>query len=344
VVNDGGLVLLALVLIVVPGLFAARAVSRRARGAQGQPRARGGGIVSGWLAHRRALRLKEHDRETGMLRDKAKHEHRLREQAERDRRAADRARGGKTVPGEAWTTEATDQPWPESPSGDRPAGRWTAMRPRWIRLRPESPPPGAGSRPPGPQAPPGGGPGGPAAPPAGTPRPPGSPVTTDGPGARRPPGPARTPEPPARGANDPRPAPGPTEPDILEGVIVTTLPDTPGTLAVPGVEMIIEGANALRRYMLAGNALAKLRGVAGIEAAGDCLAGTVTALAREMSEPAQHYGHEVTEPLAMSAVHFSAASLGLAEVEGRLRAVIRAAEELRASGVQAPHHEQFQVQ
>lgn len=122
---------------------------------------------------------------------------------------------------------------------------------------------------------------------------------------------------------------------------MTIQPDSPGTLAVPGVEMIIEGANALRRYMLSGDARAKLRGVLGIEAAGDCLAGTVRALSTAMAEPGQHYGPEVTEPLAMSAVHYSAASLGLSEVEGRIAAIVRAAEDLRDRGVQAPHHSQM---
>lgn len=124
---------------------------------------------------------------------------------------------------------------------------------------------------------------------------------------------------------------------------MTVMPDAPGALTVPGVEMIIEGAAALRRHMLNGNAQAKQRGVIGIGLAADALAGAVRATARDMAEPGQHYGPEVTEPLAMTAVHFSAASLALSEVEGRIRAIIRAAEELRASGIQAPHHDQMTV-
>jgi hypothetical protein len=122
---------------------------------------------------------------------------------------------------------------------------------------------------------------------------------------------------------------------------VTIQPDSPGTLTVPGVEMIIEGAMMLRHYVMSGNVRSKIRGVAGIEAANDCLAGLVRALAREMAETGQHYGPEVTDPLAMTGVHYNAATMGLAEVEGRLRAIARAAEEMRASGVQAPHHDQL---
>lgn len=122
---------------------------------------------------------------------------------------------------------------------------------------------------------------------------------------------------------------------------MTAMPDHPGALTVPGVEQIIEGANALRRYMLSGNARAKQRGILGIEAAEDALAGTVRALARDMGEPGQHYGHEITEPLAMSATHLIAASLSLSEIEGRIGAIVRASEELAAAGVQAPHHSEF---
>lgn len=123
-----------------------------------------------------------------------------------------------------------------------------------------------------------------------------------------------------------------------------TYPDTTsGTLAVPGVEMIIEGAQALRRHAMNGNARAKRAAVAGIVAASDILAGITGALSRDMAEPGQHYGTEITEPLAMSATHFKAGGLTLSEIDGRLLAIIRAAEELQARGVQAPHHDQFQV-
>jgi hypothetical protein len=108
--------------------------------------------------------------------------------------------------------------------------------------------------------------------------------------------------------------------------------------------MIIEGAQALRRHAMSGNARAKRGAVLGIVTASDVLAGIAGALSRDMAEPGQHYGPEVTEPLAMSAVHFQAGGMTLAEIDGRLLAIIRAAEHLQAQGVQAPHHEQFQEQ
>jgi hypothetical protein len=125
---------------------------------------------------------------------------------------------------------------------------------------------------------------------------------------------------------------------------MTIMPDSPGALALPGLEMIIEGANALRRHAMSGNARAKRRAILGIVAAGDCLAGTARALSRDMAEPGQHYGYEITEPLAMSAAHFTAGAMTLAEIDGKIAAIIKAAEELRARGVQAPHHDQMAEQ
>jgi hypothetical protein len=117
--------------------------------------------------------------------------------------------------------------------------------------------------------------------------------------------------------------------------------DSSEVLTLPGLQMIIEGAAALRRHAMAGNARAKRQAIMGISVAGDALAGTGRALSRDMAEPGQHYGPEITEPLAMSATHFTAASLTLGEIDGRLLSIIRAAEELKARGVQAPHHEQL---
>lgn len=118
----------------------------------------------------------------------------------------------------------------------------------------------------------------------------------------------------------------------------------PEYTAAPGVEPIVEGSAALRRHAMGGNAQAKRRAILGNAAAIDVLAGNIRALAQAMAEPDQHYGPEVTEPLTAAASHLTAASTVLYELDGRLRAIIRAAGELAASGVQAPHHEQMQVQ
>jgi hypothetical protein len=320
--HGGGAVVLVVLALVCAGSLIG--VGRRAlaahRGQQGRSRRSGGGLIGGWLSDRRARRLERIRHESASARDEAKHKHRLAEQEAAAQARANGDAGGARPRGGTVRSKVVrlgDEPAPDAKPGSREAG------------------PSAGD---GGGAPASSGPAKPSGPPV-SPQPPAAPAQSASPAPGAPPQ-----QPPARNGAAPAattPVPGPSPSPTLEGVVVTNLPDTPGTLAVPGVEMIIEGANALRRYMLAGNARAKLRGVAGIEAAGDCLAGTVRALAREMAEPGQHYGPEVTEPLAMSAVHYGAAGLGLSEVEGRLRAAVRAAEEFAASGVQPPHHDQL---
>jgi len=135
------MVLLALLVIGLPALFGA-GIAMRSRGKRGGTAARGG-IVSGWLAHRRALRLRQVDHENGMHRERFRSMLRMREQAERERRAEQRARSRRagTVRGEAWT---------EPGGADRPGPARNSHRPSFIRLRPESPAPPepqAGDRP-----------------------------------------------------------------------------------------------------------------------------------------------------------------------------------------------------
>jgi hypothetical protein len=321
--HTGQFALAAVILLPVLGIaLGTLGKARRAFGPQGKKGKGRGGVVSGWLQHRRALRLERVRHENASARDNAKHEHRLAEQeAARKARAADgddggdsprRSRGG-TVRGKV--VRLGDDPAAEPGTGKPKPGD-----------PPAAPPASSAPKPPGPSDSPG---------------PPG-PSPSAAPGAPpQPAAPARTAapqQPPARAGSDPRPAPGQPQSPTLEGVVMT---DNPAALSVPGVEQIIEGANAVRRYMLSGNARAKQRGLLGIGAAEDALARTVRALARDMAEPGQHYGPEITDPLAMSAVHLGAASMALAEIQGRLRAIIRASEELAAAGVQAPHHAEF---
>lgn len=348
-----GQVVLA-VLIIAPFAVLLAGTVARARASRGRARARGGSAgLGGFLQRRHERRLEQQRHENGMRRDRFRSALRMREQAERERRAEARAdrRRGAAVPGEATWTDPGGAPRPD---GDGPRRR--AYRPSFIRLRPErvtdGPPPGSGPPPP-PPAPPGAGPV-----PAGSggsgdgPSRPDAPDRSPRPAAPRPGPPPQSPQPPARGgqpappgAAPSRPAPGQSPAPTLEGVIVTGDMTTGGSaVAVPGVEQVIEGSAALRRHGMAGNAQAKRRAVLGNAAAIDVLAGNVRALAQAMAEPDQHYGPEVTEPMTGAAAHLTAASTVLYELDGRLRAIIRAMEELAASGVQPPHHEQMAAQ
>jgi hypothetical protein len=360
---SAGHVAFALLILAPAALLLVRAVvkARRARGPKGK-RGGGNGIVSGWFAHRRALRLKQADHQNGMLREHLRSALRIREQAERERRAdARKARGkrGTTVPGEAtWTA---GDPWTDSPGGERTGGR-NPLHPLFVRLRPESSGPwprfprrGNRGQPPGPQARPAGGgsPGGPSGSGSpGGPPPPLRPQAVPDPPARHVPpespvrdGGGSRPVPPSRPAPGPGAVPSPspvrTGSPTLEGVVVTIQPDSSEVIGLPGLEMIIEGCNSLVRQAMSGNAEAKRKGVLGIGAAGDVLGQAAGTLADRMSETGQHYGPEVTEPLKMAGSHFRVGSMEIGEVDGRLRAIIRALRELQASGVQAPHHEQM---
>jgi hypothetical protein len=318
-VHGGGHVAVLLVLAVICcggliGVGRRGLAAHRGAGAGKSPKAGGG-----WLAHRRALRLERARHENAKTRDEAKHGHRLAEQeAARQARADGGGPRGGTVRGKV--VRLGDEP--------PPAGGTPTMPPGPVEPKPSEPPPASGQS--------GGKPNASAGPNAGAPIPP----------PAQPASPAQPQQPPARNGAAPAAAtaaPGQSQSPTIEGVVMTVMPDEPGTLSVPGVEQIIEGATALRRHMMAGNAKAKRAGVLGTAAAAAALAGMVLAVSREMAEPGQHYGPEVTDPLAMIAVHFNAASLGLSEVEGRLLAIIRAAEELAARGVQAPHHDQMAV-
>jgi hypothetical protein len=131
--NGGaGLVILALVLIGIPGFFGVRAVARH-RGGPRKPKP-GGDIVSGWFAHRRSLREKQVDQENHAARAQAQHRYRVRELWERERARA--RRGAATVPGAAtWTDGAA----PAGASAAEPPGpRWNPLRPLSVRLRPAS--------------------------------------------------------------------------------------------------------------------------------------------------------------------------------------------------------------
>lgn len=149
-----------------------------------------------------------------------------------------------------------------------------------------------------------------------------------------------SPEPPARDGAQPdaprtgRPAPGPTTPP--PGGTPVTTPDAP--LAVPGVEPMINGAAALLRHAMSGGVQAKRRAVLGNAAALRAQARALRALATAMAEPGQHYGPEVWEPVHAVAARLDSAASALEEADARLRPIARTAEELRAAGVQAPHH------
>ena len=306
--HGGGLYLFALLLIGVPSLFAAR-MAFRARARRGGRPANGGGLVSGWLSHRRALRLERVRHENAAARDKAKHEHRLREQAERDARAGHAGDGTprRTVRGKVVRL------------GDGPAAGST--------------PPDAARRPSPPQD--------------GTPPPPGPPPAPAGTGGpeHRPhlEPPARGAESREGGSPGTRPEPGLTAPPPLEGKIVSTQPASQHAASqAPGVEQAVEGMRVILAHAMSGNIQSKRAAVLALAEVNRRSGLVALTLARHMAEPGRHYGPEVTERVAAASAHCTASATVLAEADMALLMLLNSSlAETMASGRQVPHHDEL---
>jgi len=144
-----------------------------------------------------------------------------------------------------------------------------------------------------------------------------------------------TQEPPARGGEDPpadRPPPGPPSPQPSRGSTVT----------VPFAEQVVDGINGIAAHVRAGNILAKRRGMLALIAICKRAADMALSLSRALAEPGQHYGPEVTEPIAKGSMHLRAAGLAFAEADTALSTLLRASlAETMESGRQVPHHDEF---
>lgn len=351
--HTGQVILALAILLPLAGLLVrAGRKAQRARSGQARPKA-GGGIVSGWFQHRRDKALENARHYNGMLREAARHRHRLTEQ-EHAAKVRASARGG----GPAGDTGDFSGP----DGGARPP-RQTVIG-RVIRLGKQPAAPGAPAE---------------AQPPsepyrrrtnaeaeaeraaAGkTARPDGPPGT---PGDGVPPRPPQSPEPPARGAEESappgtRPAPGhpelparagataprPVASPTLEGVVVTTpaLNDASAE-AVPGVAQVVEGLRLIAGHAMAGNIQAKRRAVLALVYVARRCAATALTLARFMGEPGRHYGIEVTERVGAMAMHFTGAASAGTEADATLLTLLHASvAESMAAGRQMPHHDELQ--
>ena len=154
--------------------------------------------------------------------------------------------------------------------------------------------------------------------------------------------PAPPPKPPARVGSGPRPAPpvpGPPPPPPPRssrssgGSTVT---------AAPFAESVIDGINSIAAHARTGNILAKRRAMLALIAICQRAADMALSLSRALAEPGQHYGPEVTEPIAKGAMHLRAASLAFAEADTSLATLLRASlAETMESGRQVPHHDEL---
>jgi hypothetical protein len=142
-------------------------------------------------------------------------------------------------------------------------------------------------------------------------------------------------EPPVREGSGPRPdppAPGPPSPQPTRGSTVT----------VPFAEQVVDGINGIAAHARAGNILAKRRAMLALIAICQRASSMAMSLSRALAEPGQHYGPEVTEPIARGAMHLTAASLAFAEADTALTTLLRSSlAETMESGRQVPHHDEF---
>ena len=71
-------------------------------------------------------------------------------------------------------------------------------------------------------------------------------------------------------------------------------------------------------------------------------AGMLQMLSRQMSEPGQHYGPEITEPIGKAATHLQAGAMTLGEADTNIATLINTTVGELARGTrQAPHHEEL---
>lgn len=159
-----------------------------------------------------------------------------------------------------------------------------------------------------------------------------------------PPAPAGTPFPPPGSSPPPAPSapsapsPEPPSPQPSQGSTVTT----PRPAASGWVEPVIDGIGRIASYAAAGNIIAKRRAMLALIAICQRASSMAMTLSRALAEPGQHYGPEVTEPIATGALHLNAASLSFAQADSALAALLAASlAETMESGRQVPHHDQL---
>lgn len=115
-------------------------------------------------------------------------------------------------------------------------------------------------------------------------------------------------------------------------------------MAVSGnaVEQLVEGVNQIHAHAQAGGIHAKHEAIKASHEGSVRFSGVSSMLSRQMSEPGQNYGNEITEPLAKAATHLQAAAMAFSEADAALTTLENmTVGELAASSRQAPHHQEL---
>jgi hypothetical protein len=110
----------------------------------------------------------------------------------------------------------------------------------------------------------------------------------------------------------------------------------------PFAEAVVGGINSIAAHARNGNILAKRRAMLALIALCTRCASMSASLSRALAEPGQHYGPEVTEPIAGGASHLAAAAAKFAEADSALATLLKnSLAETMASGRQVPHHDEL---
>jgi len=116
---------------------------------------------------------------------------------------------------------------------------------------------------------------------------------------------------------------------------------TAGT-STASAEKLIEGINEIHAHAQSGGINAKREAVKAIHEGLIRFGAMLSMLSRQMSEPGQNYGPEITEPVAQSGTHCQAGAMSASEADAALSTLINmTVGELATSPRRAPHHEEL---
>lgn len=107
-------------------------------------------------------------------------------------------------------------------------------------------------------------------------------------------------------------------------------------------EKMIEGITEIHQHAFSGGIHAKREALAAINEAASRMAAMVQMMARQMAEPGQNYGPEITEPLAKAGQHFNVGGMAVTESDNAIQTLLNmTVGDLSRSSRQAPHHREL---
>ena len=108
------------------------------------------------------------------------------------------------------------------------------------------------------------------------------------------------------------------------------------------VEKFVEAVNHIHATAKAGGLYAKHATAKACQDGAARFAAMAETLSRSMGEPGQHYGPEITEPIAKGAMHLQAAAMAFADADAAITSLKHmTVADLARSPRQAPHYQEL---